>query len=99
MACSTIDKMGGLSCKHPEIMYRTFLHHVDFSQMAIDYRSTDLDYKIQEKDHKKKAVLGHRMACSTINKMGSYLKTLGDGVWDLPGPKLSWPNINIPLIH
>jgi hypothetical protein len=47
--------------------------------MPIDYKSIDLDYKKQEGD-REKANLGHCMACSTTNKMGIVLKTLGDCV-------------------
>ena len=53
--------------------------------MAMDYKSRDLDYKLQEKGYKN-AVLDHRLACSTINKMGIVLETLMDCVQDLPGP-------------
>jgi hypothetical protein len=36
--------------------------------MERDYKSTDLDYK-KHGGYPKKAILGHRMPCSTINKM------------------------------
>ena len=88
----------GLSWKHSENVNRICLNGLYFGQMAIDYKYRDLDYKIQEKDYKN-ADLDHRMACSTINKMGVVIKTLVDGVEDLPGPILSWCNTNRPWVH
>jgi hypothetical protein len=51
----------GSSWKHLEIVCRTYLDEKYFTQMLIDYKSIDLDYKKQEGD-RKKGDLGHCMA-------------------------------------
>ena len=43
-------------------MSRTSLDPLYLCQVTIDPKSTDLDYKIQQKDYKN-ADLDHRMAC------------------------------------
>ena len=58
----------------------------DFNTTAIDYRFSDLDYKLLKKDYKT----GHRKAFSSSNKLDMHSETLAEG----PGESTGWNAFN-----
>jgi hypothetical protein len=63
----------------------------DFNTTAIDYRFSDLDYKLLKKDYKT----GHRKAFSSSNKLVMHSETLAEG----PRESTGWKAFNKTAIY
>src|SRR3984885_5594843 len=77
--------------KHSQTVHGTSIYQKDFSLPPIDYKSTDLESKSQQKGLKK-AVKGHRTVHSTTNELEVASKALTDCAWDLHLPKRLQPD-------
>ena len=85
--------------KRSQTVHMTSIDQKDFTQTAIDYKSTDPGLHVTAKRPWKSGQRGHRMGCSAINKSQVDSKTFTDGPWGLHGWKMFHPDTHRLHIH